>query len=270
MIDDASILISVVCYNNEDEVIAFAKQLAEQSICNNIQLIVTCNGSKRFEYLMGALSHFSFPTHVYNPERNLGYLQGCLYGVRKTKLPDQYWLMVCNTYLCFTSTNFFESVFDGVDSSVWCIGPNIKLKATGKSQNPFFFERPSKQSMLLRKIVYSNYMLYKVYCMFSDMKNKSWKEEIRHTSCFVYSVHGSCFLLKSDVIPLLIKESQNIFMYGEELLVSEIVRGQQKKVFFNCEASAIHNENQVTGTIATKRKQQWFKQSTDYIYSRFF
>lgn len=270
MMNDINIVVSVVCYNNEDEVIAFAKQLSNQSVCNNINLIITCNCSNRFEYLQDALSRFSISTYIYNPEHNLGYLQGCLYGVKKTKLPDCYWLMISNTDLFFTSKTFFEEMLDGIDSNVWCIGPSITLKTTGKSQNPFFLERPSKKSMLLRKIVYSNYMLYKIYFMLSDIKNRTFKEENKHMSCFVYSVHGSCFLLNSEVVPSLIKESKNIFMYGEELLVSEIVREHQKKIYFNCEAGVIHNENQVTGMIATKRKQQWFKQSTDYIYSRFF
>ena len=270
MMNDPHIVISVVCYNNEDEVIAFAKQISEQSFDKNIQLIITCNSTKKIEYLKDAVNEVSIDSHIFNPEKNLGYLSGCLYGLERTKLPDYYWLMICNTDLILESKTFFEDVLDGVDSDVWCIGPSITLKTTGKEQNPFFVERPSKWSMLIRKIAYSHYLLYKTYFKLSDVKCKTKKMEKKHSSQQVYAVHGSCFLLNSDVIPLLVKESQNIFMYGEELLVSELIRGYGKKVFYNADTKIIHNENQVTGKIANSKKQQWFKQSTDYLYRRFF
>ena len=209
-------------------------------------------------------------SHIFNPEKNLGYLSGCLYGLERTKLPDYYWLMICNTDLIIESQTFFEDIFDGVDSDVWCIGPSITLKATGKGQNPFFVERPSKLSMLIRKIAYSHYLLYNTYFKLSDVKCKTARGEKKDSSQQVYAVHGSCFLLNSDIIPLLVKESQNIFMYGEELLISELVRRYDKKVFYNRDTKIIHNENQVTGKIANSKKRQWFKQSTDYLYRRFF
>lgn len=270
MLNDTNIVISVTCYNNEDEVIAFAKQIAKQSVCKNIQLIITCNSTKKYDYLKAAVDEVSIVSYIYNPGKNLGYLQGCLYGVKKTNLPNHYWLMISNTDLTFTTNTYFEDILNDVNSDDWCIGSNILLKETEKSQNPFFLERPSKRSMLIRKIAYSNFLLYQMYFKLSNIKAKIVKNEDKYSSQYVYAVHGSCFLLNSDIIPLLIKESQNIFMYGEELLVSELVREQGKKVFYNSYTKIIHNENQVTGKIANRKKQQWFKQSTDYIYRRFF
>lgn len=270
MSNDTNIVISVTCYNNEDEVIAFAKQIAEQSVCKNIQLIITCNSTKEYEYLKDAVNGVSIVSHIYNPGRNLGYLQGCLYGVEKTNLPNHYWLMIGNTDLTFTTNTFFEDIFNDVNSDDWCIGPNILLKETEKSQNPFFLERPTKRSMMIRKIAYSHFLLYQMYFKLSNIKTQLKKGDKDYSSQRVYSVHGSCFLLNSNIIPLLMKESQNIFMYGEELLVSELVREKGKKIFYNSCAKIIHNENQVTGKIANRKKQQWFKQSTDYIYRRFF
>lgn len=268
--DDTNIVISVTCYNNEDEVIAFTKQMTEQSFSKNIQLIITCNSTQKYEYLKVALEQIPIITYIYNPEKNLGYLSGCLYGVEKTKLPEHYWLMISNTDLDFPSNKFFEEMLDDVDHDVWCIGPDITLKAIGKPQNPFFTERPSKRSMVIRKIAYSNFPFYKTYFKLSDIKGRTNKIHKKNSSQYVYAVHGSCFLLNSDIVPFLIKESQNIFMYGEELLIAEVVRENEKNTYYNSSATVIHNENQVTGTIASRRKQQWFKQSTNYIYRRFF
>lgn len=270
MLNDTNIVISVTCYNNEDEVITFAKQIAEQSVSKNIRLIITCNSTKKYEYLKDAVNELSIVSYIHNPGKNLGYLQGCLYGVEKTNLPNHYWLMISNTDLTFTTNTFFENILNDVNSDDWCIGPNILLKETKKSQNPFFFERPSKRSMMIRKTAYSCFLLYQIYFTLSNIKARIVKNEDKYTSQYVYAVHGSCFLLNSEIVPVLMKESHNIFMYGEELLISELVREQDKKVFYNSYTKIIHNENQVTGKIANRKKQQWFRQSTDYIYRRFF
>lgn len=265
-----NIVISVACYNNEDEIIEFAKQIAEQSISEQIQLIITCNSVNHYDYLKDEIEKIHIKTYIYNPEKNLGYMSGCLYGVEKTQLPESFWLMISNTDLTFTSNRFLEEILSNVEEEVWCIGPNITLKETGKNQNPFLVDRPSRRSMLLRKIAYSNLFFYKAYFKLSEIKNSINKIQNNPFSMNVYAVHGSCFLVNSKIIPTLMEESGNIFMYGEELLVSELVRSEGKSVYYNSIASIIHNENQVTGTITTKRKQQWFKQSTDYIIRRFY
>lgn len=207
MLNDTNIVISVTCYNNEDEVIAFAKQIAKQSVCKNIQLIITCNSTKKYDYLKAAVDEVSIVSYIYNPGKNLGYLQGCLYGVKKTNLPNHYWLMISNTDLTFTTNTYFEDILNDVNSDDWCIGSNILLKETEKSQNPFFLERPSKRSMLIRKIAYSNFLLYQMYFKLSNIKAKIVKNEDKYSSQYVYAVHGSCFLLNSEIVPVLMKES---------------------------------------------------------------
>lgn len=270
MADEQNIVISVVCYNNEDEVIAFAKAIAEQTISDRIFLLITCNSVKEYGYLVDELEKIDLKTFLYNPGTNLGYLNGCLYGVTKTKLPSKYWLTICNTDLIFESKSFFENIIKDVDKDTWCIGPNIVLKATGKSQNPFFKFRPSKKSMQIRNFAYSHFFSYKIYFKLADIKGKVSKKSKEYNSQYVYAVHGSCFIVSSDMVPLLGDIGKNVFMYGEEILVAEIIYENEKKTYFNSSITVIHNENQVTGKIPTKKKQEWFSKSTKYICKRFF
>lgn len=270
MIDGQNMVISVVCYNNEVEVVTFAKAVAMQSLKDNIFLIVTCNSVKDYDYLEGELNRIDLRTFLHKPGKNLGYLNGCLYGVSKTILPKTYWLTVCNTDLTFESESFFEDITRGVEKDTWCIGPNIVLKTTEKKQNPFFKLRPSYKAMQMRRFVYSYFLTYKLYCKLSEIKEKTVETSRECNSQYVYSVHGSCFILKSDIVSLLTKEAKNIFMYGEELLVAEIIRENEKKVYFNSCTTVIHDENQVTRKITTKTKQEWFVKSTNYLCRRFF
>lgn len=54
------IVVSVSCYNNEEEVICFAKQIAEQTINSQILLLVTCNSTSRSGMLEEELKKFSW------------------------------------------------------------------------------------------------------------------------------------------------------------------------------------------------------------------
>lgn len=270
MTDEQYIVVSVVCYNNEDEVITFAKAVAMQTNNDKVFLIVTCNSTKNYDYLKDELEKVELKTFLYDPGDNLGYLNGCLYGVSKTKLPDKYWLVISNTDLTFESMSFFKDITKGMSEDTWCIGPNIVLKTTGKRQNPFFKSRPSNRSMRIRNFAYSFFPTYKLYLKLSDIKAKVRADSKEYDSQYVYAMHGSCFVVSSDMVLQLAETAKHIFMYGEELLVAEIIYESGKKAYYNHRVTVIHNENQVTGTIATRKKQEWFSSSTSYLCKRFF
>ena len=59
-------------------------------------------------------------------------------------------------------------------------------------------------------------------------------------------------------------------MYGEEILISEVVRKYNKLVIYEPKFQVIHNENQVTGHINLRKKQKWFKNSFNYLKEKFY
>lgn len=262
------IAVAVACYNNEDEVLEFARKLSHQNQIEKIQLLVTCNACKDFEQFGNDIKSILPTAQVFDAGSNLGYLSGCLYGVKKTKIPYS-WIMVSNTDIDFPQDNFFEKALNKVPENVWCIGPNIVLSATGAQQNPFLKSRPSNKKVNTWRIAYSNYFFFRLYQKLHKLKIKK-KIQSPRSSGEVYAVHGSCFFLRNECVQKIIEENSNIFMYGEELLIAEIVRENAKCSFYNSEVSIYHNENQVTGKVASKRKQQWFKASISYLYSRFY
>ena len=259
------IVVAVACYKNEKEVIKFAENLSKQSASERIQLLVTCNACSDIQSFKGEIKKQFSSVEVYDPGKNLGYLPGCLYGVNKTGVPYS-WVMVSNTDIEFQGNDFFEKVLKDVPEDVWCVGPDITLSHNGTHQNPFMMERPSKRKAWIWKTVYSNYCLFWLYFKIYDLKKKKLIDK-EPLSSFVYAVHGSCFFLHRDCLNIIMDQANNIFMYGEELLVSEIIREYKKKCYFNATACITHNENQVTGAIAGRNKQKWFKQSINYLYS---
>lgn len=263
-----NIAVAVACYNNEAEVISFANQLKEQTWVDRIQLVVTCNAVGNYESFKSAILDVLPSAAVFNPGINLGYLSGCLYGIEQMNKSFS-WVMISNTDIVFVQKDFFEKALQNVPENVWCIGPRITLVGTENHQNPFLKERPKSLKVKVWRIVYSLYPLFWLYFKLSYLKND--KTSISGIdSQIVYAVHGSCFIVSNSCIEALNEEKSNIFMYCEELMVAEIVRERDKRCYYNSEIGIIHNENQVTGKIGDRKKQQWFKSSMTYLYNRFY
>lgn len=257
------IAVAVALYNNEKEVIEFTKGLLRQSIVDRIQLLITCNECKDIEKFSNAIHDILPSTLIFDPKLNLGYLNGCLYGVKESG-SSYSWIMVSNTDIEFKEKDFFEKAIQNVSKDTWCIGPDIVLSATGIHQNPFLLQRPSKKKLWVWRTAYSDYMLFWLYFKLSALKPKKTIEKIIG-SRNVYAVHGSCFLLRNECVEKMLPVCKNIFMYGEELLIAEIVFQNKKSIYCNMSIGIIHNENQVTGSVGMKRKQKWFKNSIDYL-----
>ncbi len=268
-------LLSVVCYDNENEIINFGKIVSRQSLSKNITLIITCNKSSKIDFLINEFKKIKLESHIYNPSKNLGYLPGVIYGIEEytKENGDNYeWIFICNTDISFESNHFFESFFDlNKNDKIWCVGPNILLAYNQKPQNPFLIERPSNFKIKFWKFIYSNYYLYSFYVFLSKIKGQmKHKSAYGEETKYVYSVHGSAFFIKKDCYHQLQSLKEKTFMYGEELLISEIIYKNNKNVLFYSDIVIFHNENQTTSKIAVKQKQIWFKQSINMIYSNYF
>ena len=102
------IAVAVVLYNNEKEVIEFAKGLLRQSIIARIQLLVTCNACQDINRFTKALHKVLPSASIFDPKENLGYLNGCLYGVKESK-GSYSWVMVKRiTFLKWQSKTYHK------------------------------------------------------------------------------------------------------------------------------------------------------------------
>ena len=270
-VSEGRIVISVVCYRNDDEVVDFARQIEKQDAANRIVLLVTVNKANDYNELSCKLASVKLECHLYNANKNLGYLNGSLYGVDQYgKLNSCDKVVISNTDLTLKNEKTFSDILMNMeDDDIWCLGPSIQL-ITGKYQNPFLKERPSNRKIKIWKIVQGNVILLWLYTYLSKIKNRMKKKDFADESGFVYSVHGSFFVLNQKCVLELAKISSQIFMYGEELLVAEIVRANKHKVFYNSQISITHNENSTTSLANMTLKADWYNKSFRFIVQKFF
>lgn len=267
--------VSVVCYDNIEEVINFGMGLARQSMAEKLMYLVTCNKCKQKKKLREGLDAIQINYRIYEPLNNLGYIHGCLFGLEEFSKSFNYtWALISNTDISFKDKDFFREVFIGqMGEKDWCIAPHIINAVDGVLQNPFMIHRISKYKIILYNIFFSNQYFYAFYVRLSLLKKMKKRKKIarvKNTEQKIYAAHGSCFFLKRDCVDALLENNDNVFMYGEEILIAEIIRENRKNVIYNTSIAVTHYENQITGKINYGIKQMWFKQSMSYLYKRFF
>ena len=88
----------IICYNNENEVYSFVEQLSKQKRQSEIEVVVTVNSTSLNENLEVKLNQLNINAHVIYPNKNMGYINGCLYGLSKTFSEKEFdWGVICNT-----------------------------------------------------------------------------------------------------------------------------------------------------------------------------
>ena len=269
--------ISVTCYNNDSEVLSFAKQVACFNRSEHYCFVVTCNSCVDKDELVKELGNLSIETACYDPGLNLGYLNGCLYGLQRYRQSNEFkWAIICNTDIT-TEEGFFGKLLEVLsEEDAWCIGPDIILHSNKRKQNPFLVSRPRKSKLVKWSIAFSSYPLYSIYtgahriksmlCYRTVVKSADWPT----TRQKVYALHGSFLICSSDCINNLYTEAKSLFMYEEELLLAEIAHKLGKPVVFEPHLSVTHNENQVTGAVPSRKKFAWHSQSMAYLLREYY
>ena len=265
----------VINYANEDEVLLYAKNLSKQTVAHNISLVVVVNkeGNIGMRGLEKNLKEVDLDIRLYNPNENLGYLNGLIYGYNQyckgiDELPK--WVVMSNTDIEFLSNSFFETFLGSVyDKDVWCIGPSVYSPQKRSYDNPKSIERYSIADLNRRILIFKHPTLAYIYSKLAVLKARLVKKK-RKDSQFVYSVHGCFFIINIDFSEVLKNREYKALMYSEEAYIAEIIRLYGKKCYYDNTIEVIHNENRVTGKLDFRWKSKYFLDSLRLIRDEFF
>lgn len=269
------ILVSVINYANEDEVVAFARHLAKQTLAKDILLAVTSNKwtEDKRQWLTEMLNDVNMDIMMRDPGKNLGYLNGCLapYEVlRKSTVLNLEWVMISNTDIEFAHEDFFEKLLaHSYAKDVGCIAPNVYVPTTGAYENPRYSRRFTKQSLEKRVKIFSSPILSGAYQRLSTLKaehSRGGEQE----SQYAYLAHGCCFAISVELANALCDVPYSALLYSEEAYVAEMAIQIGKRVFYDQSLKLYHHENAVTGKLRNDQRSRMFADSLAMIAKQFY
>lgn len=263
-----------ILYSNEEEVIEYAKKLSVQNISDNISLVIVINktGDMSEENFKDCFKDIRIRTYFYNPGRNLGYLNGLIYGynqyVVRHESPE--WIVMSNTDITFSTNSFFEKFYNkNYDENIWLIGPSVYSLENKSYDNPQYKQRHTLKSLNKRIFIFRKPLLSYYYLKIASIKAK-YKKKVKEGSQYSYSVHGSFFFVNINFMEVMKKKEYGPLMYSEEAYLAEIVRLNNKKCYYESGIELIHTGSTVTGKLEIKKRSRYFQESLEYIKKEFY
>lgn len=269
------ILITIINYANEKEVINFIKMISKQTISKLIDIIIVNNKSSKNKIinLANEIKAINIKTKIYYPHKNIGYLNGAIFGYNRyiqdfNKNPD--WVILCNTDIAINDINFFKKIIEQKYSrDIWCIGPSVYSSKKNTYDNPHYINRCSlKKINRIIKINEYPFLAY-LYTWLAFFKSKLLKKK-KQKSRYVYSIHGCFFILSSTFLEKIKNFFYEPILYSEEAYLAEILLINKKYCFYDETLEIIHHENSVTGLIGIKNRTKFISNSLKYIRTKFY
>ena len=265
----------VTLYNNEEEVFSYAKKLSNQKCKEKIALVIVINNleNKKIKKLEKNVLSIDLAIFIYNPNKNLGYLNGLIYGyerfIQENEEPN--WIIMSNTDITFRNNNFICDFFEvDYNDEIWCIGPSIYSLKTKSYENPQYVKRHTLKTINRNiKIFKKKNFISDFYIRLSYFKSKLTKK-IKLKSQYVYSNHGAFFIIRNSLANYLIENKYGVLMYSEEAYIAEIIRLNNKRSYYNSEIEVVHEGSSVTGKINSRKRYNLMVQSLEYIRDKFY
>lgn len=269
------ILNLVINYDNEEEVIKYAKTLENQSISDKIILVIVINkmGLLSKSDFNQKLNEINLKIKIYDAGENLGYLNGCLFGYKKFIEKNNYnldWVLISNTDLIIKNRNFFSEFFSyDYSNKTWCVAPSVYNINNKTYDNPKYKSRIPISKINKTIFIHKHPLLSLVYLKLGKYKSKLTKKN-KPKSQHCYSVQGCFFALRKKFIDIVNDRSFDAFLYSEENYISELLRLYDKKCYYNSEVEIIHNEKQTTSLLNYKKRANFYVESLEYIRKEFY
>lgn len=253
-----NILALIVNYGNWDSTYKCVASLEAQK---NIKVIVLdnfFNSDNRFNYeeIIAKIRKSGIEIKFF--DENFGYLGACLTYLSLIDTNDYDWFMIMNNDIILDNGNIGEALSQFTKKKqVWAVAPSIK-ELNGKELNPYFKEPLSIMKKISFRIYYSSYYVAHIMHVLRSLllPEKIEKSEYNKN---IHSMNGAVFILKNELIQSLLKENILSFLYGEEVLVSELVHRSKKEIPFINSLAFNHEHSLTIGKSFTRRKYNWMK-----------
>ncbi|MBU5356974.1 hypothetical protein KQI19_02270 [Enterococcus gallinarum] len=264
----------IIYYDNYEDIELYLNELNNQVI-DDIDFFVTLVMNKfNTDDLRGLeilIDSISFQCELIFPNGNLGYLNGLLYGYRKSQFRKENldWVIFSNTDIEIPNKFFIKKFLaTNYSDDIVCVAPSVFSKELNAYSNPQYKTRYTKRELLRRVKIFNNKFLANMYFSLSDIKLAMIKKN-KEDSCYVYSAHGSFFFLRRNFLDKLNKSYMSL-MYSEEAFIAEEVLKQNGRIYYDSRIEVEHLESKVTGKLGKQKKAKYIAESLEKIIEEYF
>ncbi len=275
-VQSLKILNIVIYYNNEDEVIRYATELSKLNNIEEVVLVIVINGasSKNFSSLVCEMEKLSIDFEIFNPNCNLGYLNGAIFGYKSYiekyyEKPD--WILISNTDISFNELDIFRRFSTSrYDDDIWVVGPSVYSSASKSYSYPQYIARYSRKFINRNIFIFTYPILAYFFMKASRIKAYLKTKKKKPYSSYSFSVHGCFFFIRSVLADYLVNNPHKSLMYSEEGYIANIVLRMGKKSLYDSNIEVTHFENTVTKLIGIKKKSKYIAESLKHIRDEFY
>ncbi len=265
----------VICYNNASEVIEYYDEILSLDDGKKVGYVVVINSATEEEIdNLDTFSQENDHVYVYNPGKNLGYMNGLLYGYRmyreQTGLLPQY-IIMSNTDIAFPDKAFVTKLENkSYDNNLGVIGPSILVSELNSYDNPVSDERYTVNQLdsIIKK--HSIPVLRESYVTAAFLKPKFIKRKKDTTSRSVYELHGCFFILSSKYAEYIKEFAFGVLLYSEEPFVAENAYRKGFIAYYDAELEIIHKEHSTTSKLKPTRRAKLMAESLSWIRDTYF
>ena len=272
---DEEIINIVICYNNASEVIEYYREILSLDEGSKVGYVVVINSSTDEE--ASKLEFFGYENehvYVFNPGKNLGYMNGLLYGYRgyseHTGLIPKYVIM-SNTDIAFQDKEFATKLANkNYDSRIASIGPSVLVSELNSYDNPVSDERYTLQQMNKLIRIFSTPIIRELYVTASFIKPKFIKRKKDLNSRNVYEIHGCFFVLTGKYAEFLKDQKFGVLLYTEETFVAENAHRNNLITYYDADLEIVHKEHSTTSKLKPTRRAKLMAESMTWIRDTYF
>lgn len=269
------ICITVIYYDNAEEIRTYLDALAALTHCEVIRVVMVVNkGSAEDAFaLQDYAEKIGLLAYVYVPNENLGYLNGFLFGYNEYvaeagAAPD--WAIISNTDIRFCSPDFLKPFTEhAYGEDIGVVGPSIFNPKFQEYQSPHCLARRSKRSLQARALLFSIPILRNIYVWLADSRYKNRVTE-KPGSSYAYEVNGALIAFSGKFMEYFAKQHYGMLLYGEEVYIAEHARLAGMKTYYDASIEILHNEHASTKQLNTTRTAKLLRDNLRYNLREFY
>lgn len=250
----------VLHYITTNETVEFLKSVRE--FYPDMQVLIVDNGSPEDD-LQLKISEFSDMARCLRLPENLGFAKGLNAGISLLRREGCSVIFCSNNDILFLDSMVLDLLTKPLIQSGYPVSGPAIMTPKGRNQNPLLLKRPDQEEAKKMVKYYSLGRIWSRYLLnrfvLSPLKRRfrkhrqssevlcHWKQT--ETNEEVYALNGAFFALGPAFFALYEGLDPSTFLYGEELILAEMVHITGAKMLYVQDAKIFHKEDKTSNLV---------------------